>query len=191
MGILNGCNVNTPAFWRKWVDGGGNINTYMTSVLPTYGVVGTLALTHQMSMSLEPPASFAPNSVWYILYAVLSHLATLMSFALIILPMVLHTQYNCCINKITQINFVCKFGHVIPLLFTMLSIMGICWFSTLLIVLSTKYSLEVFIIITVETGIVSIIGYILFPIWIQCWNSNLNYGLELELSENIIHENFK
>ena len=175
MGYLNGYNVNTPEFWRKWVEGGGNVDTYITSSLPTYGVVGTLALTHQMSMSAEPP-SFSPNSIWYVLYAVLSHLATLLSFALIVLPMVLHTQYNCCINKKTQIQFVCKFGHFVPLLFTILSIMGVCWFSTLLISLSTKYTYETFILIVMETAILSLVGYIILPIGIQCWNSNVRQG---------------
>jgi hypothetical protein len=184
MPLLNGWSVNTPDFWRKWAAAGGNVETYITSALPTYGVIGALALTHQMGMSTAPPPEYTTDSAWLALYAGLIHMATLLSFALILLPIVLHTQYNCCITSCTRVEFVCKFGSFIPLLFSMLIVMGACWFAALLIALSPKYSGRVFVMLVIETGLVGGVAYMALPIWIQCWNANYNYGPVLDPSSS-------
>eukprot|EP01051_Picozoa_sp_SAG22_P023352 SAG22_NODE_5989_length_920_cov_1.272838_1_plen_195_part_10 len=136
---LHGFNVNTGEFWKVWADAGGNVDSYIKDTLPTYGLIGALALSKQLSMTTDPPGDLESNSALLLIYAGLSHMASLMSFSMIIICMVVKTQYSCCICDKTRVQFACKFGFIVPMLFTIMIVMGGCWFSALLIDLYSLY----------------------------------------------------
>jgi hypothetical protein len=172
--LLNGVSVNSGDFWNAWIAAGGNVDAYIKDALPTYGTVGALALTYQLSASLSPPP--IADATVVAAFALLSHAASLLSLALIIIPMVLTTQYNCCIDVTTRRTFACQFGRLVPLLFALLIAMGGCTFTALLISAWAVYSRAVFWMLLCETLVVGAVLYAALPVWIQCWNANVNYG---------------
>lgn len=173
--LKNGCSVNSPDFWDAWVDVGGNMDGYVKEALSTYGVVGALALTQQMGLANDPPDG-DPQSAMLVAYASVSHLASLLSFALVIVPMVVTTQYNCCTDQTSKRRFICKYGYLIPLLFIILILMSMAWLATILLAMHASYGSTPFTVILVETGVVASTLLISLPIRIQCWNANSNYG---------------
>jgi hypothetical protein len=94
---------------------------------------------------------------------------------------VLPLRYNCCINEKTQVAFACKFGGIIPLLFVIMIVMGVCWFGALMIdaFANPKYNGATLGILLAETVVIIVVFIAALPIWIQSWNANNNYGPEI------------
>ena len=150
------------------------MQTILSSRLSHVRVVGALALTQQMELTSAPPECESQSIV--LAYAALAHLASLLSFALVIIPMVVTTQYNCCTDADTRRKFICNYGFVVPLLFILLILMSLAWLGASLIVLGLQYDALAFGVIVAETGAVASTLLIALPIRIQCWNANSNYG---------------
>eukprot|EP01052_Picozoa_sp_SAG31_P004677 SAG31_NODE_197_length_20660_cov_8.861368_1_plen_161_part_00 len=66
---LNGISVNSGEFWKVWADAGGNVDAYIKDTLPTYGLIGALALSKQLSMTTDPPDALPEKSAMMIMYA--------------------------------------------------------------------------------------------------------------------------
>eukprot|EP01052_Picozoa_sp_SAG31_P004678 SAG31_NODE_197_length_20660_cov_8.861368_2_plen_83_part_00 len=65
--------------------------------------------------------------------------------------MVVKTQYSCCICQETRVKFACKFGFVVPMLFSIMIAMGACWFGALMIEIHSLYDESIFFVVRAHT----------------------------------------
>ena len=91
-------DVNGEDFWNHWVEAGGNMDAYIKENLPNYGLVGALLVTSTWSYILSPPDGIDSNKTSGTIFILLMVIASLLNFVLIIMSLVIYTQYCCCVS---------------------------------------------------------------------------------------------
>jgi hypothetical protein len=171
-------DVNGEKFWKHWASAGGNAEEYVKDNLPNYALVGALLVTITYPMMVEPPEALVAldggESTSLAAYVVLCGITTMLNFVLVVLSMVLYTQFCCCVNEETKLEFTAHFGYMIPMLAIIVVIEILLLAGLTGIVMSVTYSVAACVWTCVSCLAVTIplVGAV---IWVPMWNQKYNY----------------
>lgn len=168
-------DVNSSEFWEHWVDAGGDMDSYVKDSLPTNGLVGALLLTVTYPYILDPPGNLgADHGAEAAAFIILMTLATLINFVMVIMTIVIYTQYCCCVNDASRLRFTGHFGYLIPVLVFLILAEVVILAAATGVAIWANSPPEAFYV-TVSMFAVMFIATAGLVIWLPMWNQKYNY----------------
>jgi hypothetical protein len=177
--------VNSPDFWHLWAKAGGDVDEYVKESVPNYGLIGALLITVSLPMALAPPEfdvygasddKHYTKGDWEVgLYGVCMNLSTACSMLLIMMSIVIYTQYVNCVDEHTRTAFAKQYAYTIPLLTGVMLMDIIMLMVASIITVFLIYGSAVGVITLLMMAAVGIYFLITVPHMVS-WNAGENYG---------------
>ena len=172
-------DITSFNFWEDWINAGGDCFEYFDKVLPNYSLIGTLLVGFSLNMCLSPP-----EMDLIIPFIFFMNLSTITSMIIIFLSVFIHDQFMCC-HDITynkkhnvidaRLNFCKRYGYLISVLTSLLSIDAISLIIAILIFYYDIFPVYTFILNMIE-AFIAIIAIVYICYNMNTWNRIYNYG---------------